>query len=142
MTDQDGNVLFNSGTTDERHFIKSGSFIFKAGPERNLFYRNNGNGTFSEIAEKAGVANFPGRSLSAAWCDFDEDGWPDLYVANDVSDNVMFRNLGNGKFEDLSHAALVADYRGAMGLGVGDWDNDEDMDIFVTHWIAQENALK
>jgi hypothetical protein len=115
-------------------------------PERNLLYRNNGNlagqaGTFTEIAEKAGVANLPGRSLSAAWCDFDEDGWPDLYVANDVSDNVMFRNLGNGKFEDLSHAALVADYRGAMGLGVGDWDNDEDMDIFVTHWIAQENAL-
>jgi hypothetical protein len=110
-------------------------------PERNLLYRNNGNGTFIEMAAKAGVANPQGRSMSAAWCDFDEDGWPDLYVANDVSDNVMFRNLGNEKFEDISHAAWVADYRGAMGLGVGDWDGDQDMDIFITHWIAQENAL-
>ncbi|MCI0699011.1 CRTAC1 family protein [candidate division KSB1 bacterium] len=112
-------------------------------PERNLLYRNNGHAEagFTEMAEKAGVANLQGRSLSAAWCDFDEDGWPDLYVANDVSDNVMFRNLGNEKFEDISHAAWVADYRGAMGLGVGDWEGDQDMDIFITHWIAQENAL-
>jgi hypothetical protein len=87
------------------------------------------------------VDNPSGRSLSAAWCDFDQDGWDDLYVANDVSDNAMFKNLGNGKFEDVSHSAWVADYRGAMGLGIGDWDNDEDFDIFITHWIAQENAL-
>jgi hypothetical protein len=110
-------------------------------PERNLLYRNNGNGSFSEIAERAGIADPDGRSLSAAWCDFDEDGWPDLYVANDVSDNVLFRNQGNGSFEEISHSAWVADYRGAMGLAVGDWDGDTDMDIFITHWIAQENAL-
>lgn len=110
-------------------------------PERNLLYRNNGNGTFSEIAVKAGVAGQNGKSLSAAWCDFDEDGLPDLYVANDVSDNVFLRNLGNELFEEISHNALVADYRGAMGIGIGDWDGDEDMDIFLTHWIAQENAL-
>lgn len=110
-------------------------------PERNLLYKNNGDGTFSEIADQAGVENEQGRSLSAAWCDFDDDGWPDLYVANDVSDNVLYRNLGNEKFEEISHASWVADYRGAMGLGVGDWDGDLDMDIFITHWIAQENAL-
>lgn len=110
-------------------------------PERNLLYRNNGNGTFSEVAREAGVDNPTGRSLAAAWCDFDLDGWPDLYVANDISDNALFRNLGNGRFEDISHQAWVADYRGAMGLGIGDWDNDGDSDIFVTHWIAQENAL-
>ena len=110
-------------------------------PERSLLYRNNGDGTFSEIAEKAGVSDHKGRSLSAAWCDFDDDGWPDLYVANDVSDNALFRNLGNETFEEISLAAWVADYRGAMGLGVGDWDGDLDMDIFITHWLAQENAL-
>jgi hypothetical protein len=110
-------------------------------PERNLLYRNNGDGSFSEIAEKAGVEDLRGRSLSAAWSDFDEDGWPDLYVANDVSDNTLFRNLGNETFEEISHAAWVADYRGAMGLAVGDWDEDGDMDMFITHWIAQENAL-
>ena len=109
-------------------------------PERNLLFRNDG-GAFREVARQAGVDNPAGRSLSAAWCDFDRDGWPDLYVANDISDNAMYRNLGDGRFEDVSHSAWVADYRGAMGLGIGDWDNDGDFDIFVTHWIAQENAL-
>ena len=109
-------------------------------PERNLLYRNEG-GTFREVARASGVDNPGGRSLSATWSDLDADGLPDLYVANDISDNALFRNLGNGRFEDISHPAWVADYRGAMGLGVGDWDNDEDLDIFITHWMAQENAL-
>jgi len=110
-------------------------------PERNLLYQNNGDGTFREVASQAGVVNPTGRSLSAAWCDFDLDGWLDLYVGNDISDNAMFRNRGDGTFVDISHQAWVADYRGAMGLAIGDWDNDTDFDIYVTHWIAQENAL-
>jgi hypothetical protein len=110
-------------------------------PERNLLFRNDGAGRFREIGRQAGVDNPTGRSLAAAWCDFDADGWPDLYVANDISDNAMYRNLGNGRFEDVSHTSWVADYRGAMGLGIGDWNGDGDFDIFITHWIAQENAL-
>lgn len=110
-------------------------------PERNLLYHNNRDGTFTEVARSAGVADTAGRGLAAAWADFDEDGWPDLYVANDQSDNVFYRNLGNGTFADLSHAARVADYRSAMGIAVGDWDGDGDQDMFLTHWIAQENAL-
>jgi hypothetical protein len=110
-------------------------------PVRNLFFRNLGNGKFEEIAQEAGVHNDQGRSLSAAWCDFDHDGWPDLYVANDVSDNALFKNNGDGTFEDISYNSFVADYRGAMGIGVSDWDNDGDQDMFITHWIAQENAL-
>jgi hypothetical protein len=110
-------------------------------PARNLLFRNNGNGTFTEVAKAAGVDNPTGRSLAAAWADYNADGWPDLYVANDISDNVMYLNLRNGRFKDISHPAWVADYRGAMGLGVGDWDRDGDLDIFVTHWMAQENAL-
>jgi len=110
-------------------------------PERNLLYRNNGDGTFTEVAARAGVLGERGKSLEAAWADLDEDGWPDLYVANDVSDNLLFRNRGDGTFEDISHSARVADYRSAMGLALGDWDGDQDTDIFITHWIAQENAL-
>ena len=110
-------------------------------PERNLLLRNEGKSGFRELAESAGVANPEGRSLAASWCDFDEDGDLDLYVANDVSDNALFENRGDGSFDDVSHAAWVADYRGAMGLAVGDWDGDLDQDLFVTHWIAQENAL-
>jgi hypothetical protein len=110
-------------------------------PERNLLLRNNGNRTFREVAREARVENLTGRSLSASWCDFDLDGWLDLYVANDISDNAMYRNQGDGTFTDISHQAWVADYRGAMGLAIGDWDNDTDFDIYITHWIAQENAL-
>jgi hypothetical protein len=109
-------------------------------PIENMLLRNDG-GTFTNVATEAGVHNPTGRSLSASWCDFDGDGWPDLYVANDVSDNAMFHNLGDGTFRDVSHSAWVADYRGAMGLGIGDWDGDGDFDMFVTHWLAQEHGL-
>ena len=109
-------------------------------PERNLLLRNDG-GRFRDVAARAGVDNPTGRSLSAAWADLDADGWPDLYVANDVSDNALYRNRGDGTFEDTSHASWVADPRGAMGLAIGDWNGDGDRDIFITHWIAQENAL-
>lgn len=110
-------------------------------PERNLLFHNEGDGTFVELAAAAGVQGIDGRSLSAVWADLDADGWLDLYVANDVSDNALYRNQGDGTFENVSQAALVADYRGAMGLAVGDWDSDGDADLFITHWIAQENAL-
>jgi enediyne biosynthesis protein E4 len=110
-------------------------------PERNLLYRNAGDGSFAEVAANAGVANPTGRSLSATWSDLDDDGWLDLYVANDLSDNVLYHNTGDGTFTDISHQAWVADYRGAMGLAVGDWDEDGDQDLFVSHWIAQENAF-
>jgi Tfp pilus assembly protein PilF len=109
-------------------------------PERNLLFHNAGRGSLVETAARLGVANPEGRSLSALWHDFDGDGWLDLYVANDISDNVLYRNVA-GRFTDVSHAAWVADYRGAMGLAAADWNRDGDDDLFVTHWIAQENAL-
>lgn len=110
-------------------------------PAANWLFRNDGDGRFTEVAESAGVANAAGRSLSAAWFDADADGDVDLYVANDISDNAFFLNRGDGSFEDISTASLTADYRGAMGLAIADYDRDADLDFFVTHWIAQENAL-
>ncbi len=109
-------------------------------PERNLLFRNNGDGTFKEVGAELAVDNPKGRSLNALWHDFNDDGQLDIYVANDISDNVLYLNK-NGTFTDISHAAWVADYRGAMGLTAGDWNGDGDDDLFVTHWIAQENAL-
>ncbi len=109
-------------------------------PERNLLFRNNGNGTFTEVAQELGVANPDGRSLSALWHDFDGDGWPDLYVANDISENKLYLNH-HGAFVDAGRSAWVEEYRGSMGLAAGDFDRDGDDDLFISHWIAQGFAL-
>jgi thioredoxin-like negative regulator of GroEL len=109
-------------------------------PERNLLFRNNRNGTFTEVAQDLGVANPEGRSLSAVWHDFDGDGWPDLYVANDISENKLYLNH-HGTFVDSGRSAWVEEYRGSMGLAVGDFDRDGDDDLFISHWIAQGFAL-
>ncbi len=109
-------------------------------PERNLLFHNNGDGTFTEVAEKMGVANRDGRSLGALWHDFDGDGWLDLYVANDVSENKLYLNR-HGKFVDSGRNAWVEEYRGSMGLAAGDFDRDGDDDLFISHWIAQQFAL-
>lgn len=109
-------------------------------PERNLLFRNNGNGTFTEVAQQLGVANPEGRSLSALWHDFDGDGWPDLYVANDISENKLYLNR-HGTFVDVGRNAWVEEYRGSMGLAAGDFDRDGDDDLFISHWIAQGYAL-
>ncbi len=107
---------------------------------RNALFHQLPDGTFTNVAAALKIENVEGRSMGAVWHDFDQDGWLDLYVANDVSDNVLFHNVG-GRFEDISHPAWVADYRSAMGLAVGDFDRDGDDDLHITHWVAQENAL-
>ncbi len=110
-------------------------------PQANSLFRNNGDGTFEEIAAAAGVSDPTGRSLSVSWVDMNNDALPDLYVANDVSNNGVFVNKGDGTFQDVGPSSLAADYRGAMGIAAGDFDHDLDHDLLVTHWIAQENAL-
>lgn len=108
--------------------------------ERNLLYRNNGDGTFSEAGRRFGVDNPEGRSLSALWLDFDRDGRLDLYVANDISENKLYLNRGS-TFIDAGKNAWVAEYRGSMGLAEADFDRDGDEDLFISHWVAQGFAL-
>ncbi len=109
-------------------------------PERNLLFQNDGKGGFTEVAKRLGVDNPTGRSLSGLWHDFDNNGWPDLYVANDISESKLYLNRG-GKFEDAGRNAWVGEYRGSMGLAAGDFDRDGDDDLFISHWIAQQFAL-
>ena len=109
-------------------------------PALNRLFHNNGDGTLTDVSEQMHVTDPNGRSLGALWHDFDDDGWLDLYVANDVSDNVLYHNVG-GRFEDISEKACVKDYRSAMGLAAGDYDRDGDDDLFIGHWVGQENAL-
>ena len=110
-------------------------------PQNNVMYRNNGDGTFLDVTSKLGVYAKGGRSLQAIFTDFDLDNDLDLYIANDTSANFLYQNNGDGTFGDVSEESWAADFRGSMGLAAGDYDNDNDLDLFISHWIDEENAL-
>ena len=110
-------------------------------PQDNVFYRNNGDGTFTDVTTEVGVAAPGGRSMQAIFSDFDADNDLDLYVANDTSVNYTYRNDGNGVFTDVSAESWAADFRGSMGVAAGDYDGDNDIDLFMSHWVDEENAL-
>lgn len=104
------------------------------GDSTNVLYRNRGDGAFVDVAAAAGVAH-KGQTLSAAWGDFDGDGWPDLYACNFTEPNVLFRNEGNGAFVDMTAAAGVgAEHIDGFITFVLDYDNDGALDIFVGNW--------
>ena len=106
-------------------------------PIANVLFRNNGNGTFSDVSTKAGIASAPGKALGVAFADFDDDGWIDVYVANDSVPCFLFRNSGKGAFTEdglLAGVALNEDGKTFAGMGVdfSDYDNDGRPDVFVT----------
>jgi hypothetical protein len=106
----------------------------------NLFYRNDGDGTFTDVSEEAGVlAPGPHYSITPVSYDFDNDGWPDVYVAVDSMPSMLFHNNQDGTFSEIGVPAWVAyneDGRpqAGMGLAIGDYDVDGWLDIFKTHF--------
>ena len=118
---------------------------FKGGD--NVLYRNNHDGTFSDATKAAGVeAREPHYSFTALFEDFDADGWPDLFVANDSTPNYLYKNLGGGRFKEIgleSGVALSEDGRAqaSMGAAVGDYNNDGRPDIFVTNFSDDVSNL-
>jgi enediyne biosynthesis protein E4 len=112
----------------------------------DILYRNNGDGTFRDMTREAGVHNPDGRGLGVVWGDYDNDGRPDLFVANDAGRNYLYRNLGDGRFEDVALLQGVAygehgESEGCMGVAFGDYDNDGRLDLFVTNFQNETNAL-
>lgn len=108
----------------------------------NALYRNRGDGTFEDVSAKSGIASLPGKGMGVSTADYDQDGWPDLYVTNDYLNNFLFRNRGDGTFEEtalLSGAALRDDGLtiSNMGADFGDYDNDGRPDIFVVALAGQ-----
>ncbi len=97
------------------------------------FYRNNGDGTFTNLSEVVGFNNLEARSLGVCSLDYDNDGDLDIYVAHDFGDDVLYQNQGNGTFRDVSLDAGIKGPYNAMGVAVGDYDNDGDLDIYVTN---------
>jgi enediyne biosynthesis protein E4 len=115
--------------------------------ESDHLFRNNGDGTFTDVSVKAGVADKQGLyGLAAVFVDVDDDGWVDLAVANDSSTNYLYRNKHDGTFEDISYAsgfALSDDGReqASMGIGVGDYNRDGKVDLFITTFSDDYKTL-
>jgi hypothetical protein len=110
-------------------------------------FRNNGDGTFTDVSELAGVADKEGLfGLGVVWCDFNEDGFIDLYVANDTGANYLYQNKGAGTFSEIglmSGAALSEDGKAqaSMGVAIGDYDHRGRWNIFVTNFSDEYNAF-
>jgi enediyne biosynthesis protein E4 len=110
-------------------------------PQPNRLLHNNRDGTFTDVTRHAGVADPEGRSLTVTAADFNQDGWSELYVGNDISMNRFFLNQKNGTFSDQSAQTLTSENKGSMGLAVADYDGDGSLDFFVSHWLSQGDSL-
>lgn len=114
---------------------------------RHSLYRNNGDGTFTEVGDAAGIGKVaPGYGMTVVAADFDNDGWPDIYVACDSTPSLLFRNKHDGTFEEvalLCGAALSQDgmEQAGMGVGIGDVSLNGSLDIFKTHFADDTNIL-
>lgn len=111
-------------------------------PSRNILYKNNGDGTFSNVTGLAGVDDGYRKSLITVWFDYNNDLWPDLFVLNDrfFFDNHLYRNNGDGTFTDVSEEAGVLLGIESMSGTVGDMNNDGFLDVFITN-SASGSAL-
>jgi len=106
-------------------------------PTHNTLYRNNGDGTFTDVSEETGISAQPGKGMSVSFADYDGDGFLDAFVANDTTRNFLFHNLGGKKFEEIGAAAGVAygsngSALSGMGSDFRDVDNDGHPDIWHT----------
>jgi len=111
-------------------------------PGKNSLYHNKGDGTFSDVSEKSGMWTTLGNyALSAAVADFDNDGWPDIYVANDSTAATLYQNQKDGTFRDVRYRGrrwVFSDGRPQAGMGVtvGDYNRDGWLDIAKTNFAA------
>jgi hypothetical protein len=138
--------------TMKRECFSSGSardycnpVVYSPTPDR--LFRNNGDGTFTDVSAKAGVTRATGRGLGVLAADFNDDGWTDLYIANDGDANQLWINeKGSGVFRDDALLAGVAVSRtgqaqGSMGIDLADIDRDGDDDLFVTNLDNESNTF-
>ena len=137
---------------NDPRFCRFKGVLVQCGPwglpgESDLLFHNKGDGTFEEVSKKAGVDD-PHHyyGLGATWGDYDNDGWPDLYVANDAGPNFLYRNKHDGTFDDvglLSGVALSGDglQQGSMGVDWGDYLHEGRLSMIVTNFIEQGSTL-
>jgi hypothetical protein len=145
-----GNYVDYSTAANKQCFSLSGSLdycpphVYRAAPSH--LYHNNHDGTFTDVTAKAGIAREYGPALGAVAADFNGDGWPDLYVANDGQPNQLWINQRDGTFRNTALLAGVAlspegEAKSSMGIDAGDFDNDGDEDLFITELTGQGHDL-
>lgn len=114
--------------------------------ERSALFHNNGDGTFTDVSQQAGILQHPGRALGVVSIDIDDDGWPDLFVARDASPNLLLMNKRNGTFEDAGLDAEVAYSpdgvpKSGMGVDAADANGDGRPDFVVTNFNDEYHSL-
>ncbi len=113
----------------------------------DALFRNNGDGTFTDVSKQAKVDDPKGYyGLGVMWTDFDDDGWPDVFVANDATPNYAYRNNHDGAFTEMGFMLGVAVdengvEQGCMGVSIGDYDRDGLLDLVVTNFSDQYNTI-
>jgi len=113
----------------------------------DALFRNNGDGTFTDVSKQAKVDDPKGYyGLGVMWTDFDDDGWPDVFVANDATPNYAYRNNHDGTFTEMGFMLGVAVdengvEQGSMGVSIGDYDRDGRLDLIVTNFADQYNTI-
>jgi enediyne biosynthesis protein E4 len=137
--------------SDEK-FCRFRGVLVQCGPwgmqgETDFLFHNRGDGTFEDVSRKAGVSD-PKHyyGMGVVWGDYDNDGWPDLYVADDAGPNYLYHNKHDGTFEEVGlmlGADLSGDGQelGSMGVDMGDYDHKGKLDIFVTEFVDQSDTL-
>jgi len=140
------NEIGNSWGSSSVDYDKDGKLdIYTANYNRNNFlYKGNGDGSFTKVTAGA-IVNDGGNSLNCAWGDYDNDGFPDVFVANanftTGENNFLYKNNGDGTFTKITTGNIVNDGGNSTGASWGDYDNDGDLDLFVTNYFTENNLL-
>lgn len=136
--DIDNPRYYGRGAIIPIHYSAQPTFLFK----------NNGNGTFTNVSQESGVTNQDqqghredGKGLSAVWSDFNNDMWPDIYIANDLSPNRLYINKQDGTFSEIGISAYVDEAKSSMGVDAGDFNQNGEMDLLTTNLIGQMTSL-
>ena len=115
-------------------------------PARHYLYRNNGNRTFTDVAQAAGLGRTDGRGLGVVAIDLNDDGRIDLYIANDICPNFVYLNRGDGTFDDVTDTSGAGydhdgQVRAGMGVDAEDVNGDGRPELFVTNYWNEPNSL-